>query len=328
MDQSRLERRMRTRIALLTAALLVVVALLAVAIAAEDFRGRSVATLSAVSPEDVGLNWEECPATGSEYPTFGVDNGCFRHPWPDGSAVAPTWGTWLSNGELRLVIGQVTYTTTLATAGSLPAAVKETLYRNGEPVKSLTATMAADVPTVYLTNLDGKAAWEFAGGDVATVVYDGQDLREVYGVTEVRAPHMINGKLTFVARQGGRMFVVYDGHQVGPDFDEIFVGYCCDLRLFSVHYGRDSYMFAAKRAGKPYVVLITSASSAGSIGTRPVPTATLEPMGTVSAPSDAAATIDASDSKWLQKPTPNPRWTPVLLTPEVPGELPAPTSAP
>jgi hypothetical protein len=214
--------------------------------------------LPTASPDVLGLIWEECPMTGSEYPSFNVAEGCFRHPWPDYGDISSTYGSRLADGPWKLVIGTDTYTTT-PRADVLLSVVRETLYRNGQPIRSLTGTMTAFDPGVALRNLDGKVAWEFAGGDVATVIYDGQDLREEFGVAEARRPHTIRGKLIFVARQDGKAFVVYDGRRIGPDFDEIFTAYCCMIGLSSVRFGRDAYAFVARRDGTPYVVLITGA---------------------------------------------------------------------
>jgi hypothetical protein len=179
--------------------------------------------------------------------------------------VSATFGVWLKPGEFELVVGQDSYTTTTESVAEVRGRAPQemgTLYRNGEPVKSLTATITAWYPSVALRDLAGIATWEFAGDDVATVVYDGHDLREVLGLQEVRRPHTINDKLIFVARRDGKELVVYDGHQVGPNFDEIFVAYCCEIALDSVAFGQDSYAFTGKRSGKPYVVLISAANAA------------------------------------------------------------------
>jgi hypothetical protein len=162
--------------------------------------------LPSASPDDLGLVWEECPASEEGYPSLAAYSACFQHPWPTSQDVSATFGIWLKPGEFKLVIGQDTYATTTeevpAIRGRAPRE-KGTLYRNGEPVQSLTATITAWYPTVALRDLAGVATWEFAGEDVATVVYDGHDLREVLGLQEVRRPHTINDKLIFVARRDG-----------------------------------------------------------------------------------------------------------------------------
>ena len=73
----------------------------------------------------------------------------------------------------------------------------------------------------------------------------------------------LDGKLIFIGEKDGAYFVVYDGEQVGPPFDLIVIGYCCEIALYAPRFGEERYMFWGQRESSSYVVEITSIGQAG-----------------------------------------------------------------
>jgi len=133
-----------------------------------------------------------------------------------------------------------------------------TLYMNGDPVKTLWGEFTAFSPNISLQDLNGKVVWEFADHKRAAIVYDGKDLRRLYGLDKAYKPYALSGKLIFVGEKDGKFFVVYDGVRVGPNFDRITVAYCCEAVLYSVRAGQGRYLFQGIREGQPYLVEIVA----------------------------------------------------------------------
>jgi len=102
-------------------------------------------------------------------------------------------------------------------------------------------------PDLSLTNIGGRAAWAFYDRvrDQATIVYDGQDVRRLYGLDRAIAPYEVGGRLIFLGNRAGRCFVVYDGRQVGPDWPgRLSLAFCCEGGLYNPRYGGGRYTFA------------------------------------------------------------------------------------
>ena len=152
--------------------------------------------------------------------------------------------------------GDVYETRTLA-GEILPRA---SLHKNGRRVRTIYDGTPFHAPNISLQLIDGKVAWEFYGERVQTIVYDGKDLRAQYSLDAAYRPYELDGKLVFVGQRDGAYFIVYDGEQVGPSFDEITIGYCCEIMLYTPRFGEGRYVFWGKRGGRSYVVEITVAS--------------------------------------------------------------------
>jgi len=209
--------------------------------------------LRSAKPDEVGLAWQECTSSWDD-----VEN-CFGHPvpiWDD--AEKANYGERIDDDNLQLVIGQDIYRTeTTENLLHLPIRQRYILYRNKKPIATLRGKFDVHSPNISLQNLDGKVAWEFADRNTATVIYDGQDVRHLYGLDAAYRPYSLANKLIFIGKKDDRYFVVYDGLKIGPDFEEIIIGYCCEIALYSVQSGRGKYLFNGVRDGKYYIVEIT-----------------------------------------------------------------------
>jgi hypothetical protein len=229
----------------------------------------SAATAQAATLESLGLVWTECPVSG--YPEPSWQRGCAGEDKLDDAEVATMSGEAVDDlGDFQLTIGKDAYhTTSSRPPDEFPTTVHYTLFKNGAPMTSLSGRYVSYPPSIDLLNVEGKAAWEFDDGeDQTTVIYDGRDLRTEYGLDRARVPHVIAGKLIFVGSKNGRSFVMYDGQRIGPDFDRIYVYYCCEAAwTSSVRRGRDSYGFLGARNGQAVAVVISRRGN----GT-PVPT--------------------------------------------------------
>jgi hypothetical protein len=211
----------------------------------------------------VGLAWHECPVpTTASGPEWG--QACRQGPGSGSDAVIARYGERIDEkGDFRLQIGVTEYRTASTEHQGAPGADHEyTLYEDGRPIASLSGRVTGQVPRVGLMDLGGRAAWEFDDGEVATVIYDGRDLRKELGLDRVRAPHLLDGKLIFLGEKAHRSFVVFDGERVGPDFDRVYVYHCCEAAMTAgVRKGEASYGFLADRNGQSVGVVISSANA-------------------------------------------------------------------
>lgn len=208
--------------------------------------------LGTATPEDIGLTWQECAVfTGFDWEQA---ESCFGHPMPLWhESESANLGTRLNdNMSLHLTIGQDVYRASLS--GRLLLEEQYTLYKNDQVVYSLYGKFTAYPPSVSLRNVGGKAVWEFSDGNTATVIYDGSDVRQLYGLDKAYKPYGLGGRLIVIGQKNDRYFVVYDGWKVGPDFDQISIAYCCEPVLWSVQGGQGRYLFWGSRDGQWYVV--------------------------------------------------------------------------
>jgi len=164
------------------------------------------------------------------------------------------YGERTDGDNYQLAIGKDTYRTEVSER--FPTQ-RYTLYRNGERIGTLRGGFDAHSPNISLQNVGGKVAWEFADQDMATIIYDGQDVRQVYGLDKAYRPYGLADKLIFIGQKGGKYFVVYDGLRIGRDFDEIAIAYCCETMLYSVQFGQGRYLFSGVRNGEHLLVEIT-----------------------------------------------------------------------
>ena len=125
--------------------------------------------------------------------------------------------------------------------------------RNGRAIATLRGgrdSFEGRSPDLSLTNIGGKAAWAFYDRvrDQATIVYDGQDVRTLYGLDRAIAPYEIDGKLIFLGNRAGRSFLVYDGRQVGADWPgRLSLALCCEGVLYNPRYGGGAICSRAAR---------------------------------------------------------------------------------
>ncbi len=219
--------------------------------------------LPKVAPESVGLRWQECllsPAAYQDSPNREQVGRCFGHslePWS--AAERANFGS-KPDGDLenwKLAIGRDLYTTT-SQWSAMTRYTTYTLYRNQAPVKSVQALFDAYSPNLWLANVAGKAAWELADRAMATIIYDGVDLRDQYGLEKAYRPYALANKLIFIGQDAQQFFVVYAGQQIDPPFDKIWFAYCCEGVLYSVAFGEGKYIFRGERDGKYYLVEITA----------------------------------------------------------------------
>lgn len=217
-------------------------------------------SLEPATPEEVGLHWEECAAPHGFEPY--LEETCFGHPGLRRSeADIANFATQVGSATLELTIGQDVYEASL-TSHSFQQETY-TLHRNGQALRSLNGQFTGYSPNVSLQNVGGKAVWEFSDAETSTIIYDGLDIRELYGVNKAYRPYGLDGKLIFVGQGDGQYFVVYDGRKVGSGFDWVFIAYCCESAMWSIHYGQGKYLFWGSRGGQWYVVEITLASDGG-----------------------------------------------------------------
>ncbi|MFP4346424.1 MAG: hypothetical protein ACLFU8_17195, partial [Anaerolineales bacterium] len=116
------------------------------------------------------------------------------------------------------------------------------LRRNGITLATLDGTSGASYPNVSLQHLAGHVVWEFSNMETQTLLVDGEDVREIYGLDAAFRPYELGGKLIFVGQRGLRRFIVYDGQQLGPTCEGIAVAHCCEGTLTSVQSGSGRYV--------------------------------------------------------------------------------------
>ncbi len=212
--------------------------------------------LPTATPQEMGLDWQECPANG------GWISACF-----DPETYQPDAGERARHGQridmqnFRLEIGpDVYWTRSLDFVFMYEIFV---LYRNGWPAGVLAGEFGGHSPNIGLDEIGGKPVWEFAWSTMnhrtAVILYDGRDLRRSYGLERAYAPAELNGRLVFVGEKDGEYFIVYDGVRLTPSFDQIVVAYCCEAVLYSPRAGQGKYLFYGTRRGQAAWVQISAA---------------------------------------------------------------------
>ena len=208
------------------------------------------------SAEAAGLRWRECKV-GPDGEDWAQTEACFEHPsvvWDDTDRANA--GERTQHGY-RLRTGQDVYET-YEHETFVPNLNLYTLTRNGRLQKLILGRFTAYSPDLGLTNLAGNTAWTFDDGHVATIVYDGADLRSTYSLDAAYAPYALANKLIFVGRWADHYFVVYDGQQVGPTFDQILIAHCCEPAMYSARGGGARYTFWGQQGDERYMVEIVA----------------------------------------------------------------------
>ncbi len=217
--------------------------------------------LRSATAEQAGLDWQECElpilAESTNTPAQDESLACFGYPAPVlADEEKPRSGQYIGRSDVRLTIGQDIYA---AHAEDLTAFSIYTLYKNDQRVKSVVGWGDTLWLHMFLFNVDGQVAWGIANEHTNTIIYDGKDLRNVYGLDATHAAYALDGKLAFIGQKDGKYFVVHDGQKVGPDYDRITIGYCCETALYTAHGGQGRYQFRGTRDGKNYIVEISAA---------------------------------------------------------------------
>lgn len=209
------------------------------------------------TPEEAGLVWRECAATALE---SSQAEACLGPRPAFGDVDKARWATRTGSG-LHLAIGADTYETRHLGLGVIPAWPWDPyiLLKNGRPLRALLGEFAAYDPDLSLQRIAGKAAWEFADPRQATIIYDGQDLRALYGLEGAYAPYELGGELAFIGKREGRYALIYGGQQVGPAFDRMPIAYCCEAMLYSPRGAEGRYRFWGWRGDTLYAVEVAPA---------------------------------------------------------------------
>ena len=201
-----------------------------------------------------GLLWRECDLS---YLGWQQVETCLGHPLPvRGDTEKARFGARTDRG-LVLRVGQDVYEARTNEFGPL---YRSALYKNGRRLRTIFDGTPFHSPNMSLQLIDGKVAWEFYGERRQTIIYDGKDLRSQYGLDAAYRPYELGGELIFVGEKEGKHFIVYDGKPVGSEFDEIIIGYCCEIVLYSPRFGEGQYLFWGKRGDKYRAIEITVAS--------------------------------------------------------------------
>jgi hypothetical protein len=225
-----------------------------------------------VNATDLGLEWQECELTAADadIPNHELVKRCFGHVWEPFNDAERANQAVSNDGLSTLTIGDDVYTTVtqrLATPTwrrlyfwhTLDLSGRVTLYKNAQAVKTLYSSFRQPFsPNLSLQQIGGQAVWEFNDRWASTIIVAGQDLRRAYGLHKAYRPYRLADKLVFVGKRFGRYLVIYDGHQIGPLFDELLIAYCCEGPLYALNMGAGRYLFRGKRAGHTYLVEITA----------------------------------------------------------------------
>lgn len=214
------------------------------------------ADAAATGLEAAGLRWRECPLQ-PDVEEWRQAEACFGH-------AAPAWddadrahaGEPTAHGY-RLAVGPDVDETRAHTT-PIPNLSVYAFSVNGRLRKLFLGRFTTYSPDLGLADLAGRAAWTFDDGRLATVVYDGVDLRTANGFEAVYAPYALRNKLIFVARQDDQYFVVYDGRRLGPVFDHILIAYCCEPAAYSVRGAGGRYTLWGVRDSIRYMVEISA----------------------------------------------------------------------
>ncbi len=206
--------------------------------------------------QESGLVWQECNLTGKNWQMAEECLGIVLPDWSD--ADRQRLGEQIGGmGPITQTIGSDTYVA-MYTGHHNRMQEEYALLKNNKVITTITSTIWAYDPNQSLINVGGKIVWEFADHEHPRVFVDGVDIRSEYNLDAAYRPYDIGEKLLFVARKDGKYFVVYDGQQLGPEFDEISIAYCCEPAGESIRRLQGEYWFWGSRNGKNTIVVITA----------------------------------------------------------------------
>lgn len=205
---------------------------------------------------DDSLTWMECVLPRQDY-AYSTDiefvTNCLgrEQPRPDNND-KKLHGERIEgeiNDNLRMVVAADIYETRFLRGGD---GADYELLKNGEAIAKASAAWSTFDPNQNLWNVGGKVVWELANPSV--IIVDGVNQNEKHQFEGTYFPYVINDKLIYVAVKDNKYHIVYDENIIGPEFDWIYLGYCCGNT--SVFRGQGQYWFWGKREGSSFVVVI------------------------------------------------------------------------
>ncbi len=214
----------------------------------------------------------ECQVPKAGYHQWGMAEACFGRPLPkwtpeDRKRLGEPFHSYEHHSSsiddsLRQYIGQDRYEARLVEVDQLD--FHYTLFKNDQPIYNITGFLTTYDMNQSLQNVDGHIVWEFADIRHPTIIIDGQDRREALGAEALYAPYGIDDRLVFIQKRNGKYALVYDGEPIGPIFDDVTIGYCCDTAGYTVRpWGGTRYWFWARR-GDAYSLMLLRKQDADS----------------------------------------------------------------
>jgi len=208
-----------------------------------------------------GLTWVECVAPIEDYAHSVEDqefaSRCLNMEipvWDDndrrmtGEWTAIATVTSNNNAVFQHVVGNDVY---LIKQEGTNGCCDYEFLKNGKVIFKTQIPLVAASPFQHHFTIDGKAVWELLT-DPPTILVDGVDYNEKNQLEGIFKPYAIHGKLIYIAKQNEKYHIVYNEEIIGPEFDEIYIKYCCATT--DVRYGKGQYLFWGKRDGIYYVV--------------------------------------------------------------------------
>lgn len=229
--------------------------LVLVALVALSRRGSGEAAVGRLATSTVaatGLEWRECLAP------VGVSEDC-GEPFALASPDPALPVAWLDHNASDL---------RLKTAGRDRRVIRWPAWTGCYSVIGVTRSpwtlCGGDNELRWATNIGIQSfhagpAVVIRDGNLETVLWDGEDLRKTYGIDAAYEPADLGGRLLFIGRRSSRYFVVYDGKRVGPDFEAMQLGTCCEAALRRPRADGESYRFYGSRQGREVQVVIRAA---------------------------------------------------------------------
>jgi len=81
-----------------------------------------------------------------------------------------------------------------------------------------------------------------------------QDILDAKDYDKAFAPYSVMGKMTYIAEQDGKQFVVYDGAELGEKYDEIYYACCCGGVIYTIRGDGEIIDFFARKGEDWYYV--------------------------------------------------------------------------
>jgi hypothetical protein len=207
-----------------------------------------------------GLTWTECAVPNRNWAMFNEDmeflEKCVKRPGPasehDKNMMGERLGLPADFHTLRMTIGGFLYEAKIIRLEDYPNFEYE-LIKNGIVITKVKTLQTAYDPNLGFWNIGGKLVWEL-GGETSVIVVDGVNFNEKYQLQGSYFPYEIKGKLIYIAKQNGKLHLVYDDKIMGPDFDEISMPYCCGMMY--LFHSNGQYWFVGRREETKYLVSI------------------------------------------------------------------------
>jgi hypothetical protein len=204
---------------------------------------------------ETGLTWEECVVPNQEYahsmPDVTFARNCLNMEYPNWNdndrKIAGERTESVDGFDLKQIIENDTY----LVHGQSNSCCHYEFSKNGQVIMELDAPFTSFDPSRHLWSIEGKLIWELVT-DPPTIFVDGVNYTEKHQLDGIFMPYSIRDKLIYIAKEDGKYHIVFDEKSIGPEFDEIYIRYCCANT--QVVYGSGRYWFWGKREGTYYVV--------------------------------------------------------------------------